>query len=159
MWVGIHNYHYESADEILKGVMHCLREELKVMQNQPSGGAIVNCASTAGLVGLSGHSAYCASKHGVVGLTRSCARDYAKKNIRVNAICPGITETPMQTEIRQLNPANPDGPEKKAAAVVPMGRLGTATELAQVIAFMLSDEASFVTGSTYTVDGGWIAGY
>lgn len=78
--------------------MHCLKEELKVMQNQPSGGAIVNAASTAGLVGLFGHGAYCASKHAVVGLTKCCARDYAKKNIRINAMAPGVTETPMRTE-------------------------------------------------------------
>ena len=81
--------------------MHCLREELKVMQKQSSGGSIVNAASTAGTIGLFGHAAYVASKHAVVGLTKTCARDYAKKNIRINAIAPGVTETPMQTEIRK----------------------------------------------------------
>ena len=140
----------------LTGVMHCLKEELKVMQNQPEGGSIVNAASTAGLVGLYGHGAYCASKHAVVGLTKCCARDYGSYKIRVNAIAPGITETPMQTEIRQ---SVPGGPEQMAKASVPFGRLGDPMELARVIAFMLSDEASFVSGSIYTVDGGWIAGY
>ena len=136
--------------------MHCLKEELKVMQNQPTGSSIVDAASTAGLVGLAGHGAYCASKHAVVGLTKCCARDYGSKNIRVNAIAPGVTETPMQTEIRQTVP---DGPEKMSREMVLFGRLGEPTELARVIAFMLSDEASFVSGSVYVVDGGWIAGY
>ena len=136
--------------------MHCLKEELKVMQNQSSGGSIVNAASTAGLVGLTGHGAYCASKHAVVGLTKCCARDYGSKNIRVNAIAPGVTETPMQTEIRQTVPG---GPEQMAKTMVPFGRLGTPTELANVIVFLLSDDASFVSGSVYVADGAWITGY
>ena len=136
--------------------MHCLKEELKVMQNQSSGGAIVNASSTAGLIGLKGHGAYCASKHAVAGLTKCCARDYGDKNIRVNAICPGVTETPMQTEIRKTVPG---GPEDMAKSMVPAGRLADPMELARVIAFLLSDEASFVSGSMYTVDGGWISGY
>lgn len=137
--------------------MHCLKAELQAMlKQQPPGGAIVNAASTAGLVGLYGHGAYCASKHGVVGLTRCAARDYGGKGIRVNAIAPGVTETPMMTEIRQTVS---DGPERMTEAMVPMKRLGNPKELAQVIAFMLSEEASFVNGSIYTVDGGWIAGY
>ena len=129
--------------------MHCLREELKVMQNHSSGGAIVNAASTAGMVGLFGHAAYCASKHAVVGLTKTCARDYAKKNIRVNAIAPGVTETPMQTEIRKW--VGEDGPQMAAQAVVPFARLGAAEEVARVIAFLLSDEASFVSLKRATV--------
>jgi len=138
------------------GVMHCLKEELKVMQNQPSGGSIVNASSTAGLIGLAGHAAYCASKHAVVGLTKCCARDYAKKGIRVNAIAPGVTETPMQTEIRQTHAT---APEDAAKMYVPFGRLGEPKELANVIAFLLSDEASFVSGSVYVADGAWISGY
>lgn len=137
--------------------MHCLREELKQMQTQSSGGTIVNAASTAGYIGLFGHAAYTASKHAVIGLTKTCARDYAKKNIRVNAIAPGVTETPMQTEIRKW--VGEDGPQKAAQAVVPFGRLGAAEEVARVIAFLLSDEASFVSGSVYTADGAWTSGY
>lgn len=144
------------TDEDTQGVMHCMKEELKIMQNQPSGGSIVNASSTAGLIGLKGHSAYCASKHAVVGLTKCSARDYGDKNIRVNAICPGVTETPMQTEIRTYVE---DGPEKMAKSMVPFGRLGDPLELARVIAFLLSDEASFISGSTYVVDGAWISGY
>ena len=135
--------------------MHCLKEELEVMQKQRSG-AIVNAASTAGLVGLYGHAAYCATKHAVVGLTRCCARDYGSLNIRANAIAPGVTETPMQTEIRQTVPT---GPEDMAKVSVRMGRLAELIEISPVIAFLLSDEASFVNGSIYTADGGWIAGY
>ena len=135
--------------------MHCLKEELKIMQTQPTGGSIVNASSTAGLVGIKGYGAYCASKHAVAGLTKCCARDYADKKIRVNAICPGVVETPMQAEIRQTQPTGPED----IARVVPLGRLGDPVELARVIAFLLSDEASYVSGAMHTVDGGWTCGY
>lgn len=131
--------------------MHCLKEELKVMKE---GAAIVNAASTAGLIGLPGHMAYCVSKHGVVGLTRVCAQDYGSKGIRVNAVAPGVVETPMMAEIRSKTS---DAHVDDTVAAFPIGRTAKPIEIARVIAFLLSDESSFVTGSIYTVDGGWTA--
>lgn len=143
----------------LTGVMHSLKAELKAMLSQsPPGGSIVNAASTAGLMGLKGHGAYVASKHAVVGLTKVCARDHGDKGIRVNAIAPGVVETAMMSEIRETGAA-PDGPEKMVKAFVPQGRVGEPEEVARLYAWLLGDESSFVNGSVYVIDGGWISGY
>jgi NAD(P)-dependent dehydrogenase (short-subunit alcohol dehydrogenase family) len=117
-------------------------------------GAIVNTASVAGLVGLAGRSAYVASKHGVVGITRTAALEYAKAGIRVNCVCPGYIRTPMvayvlQHEGRQL--------EEQMVAREPIGRLGTPEEIAETVVWLCSEAASFVTGHTMTVDGGFVA--
>lgn len=135
----------------LKGVWLSMKYELAPMLEQ-SYGSIVNVASAAGLVGFRYASAYSASKHGVVGLTRSAALEYARKNIRVNAVCPGFTETPL---IAELNANNPKMVEATINAI-PMRRLGTPEEIAQAILWLCSDDSSFVTGHAMAVDGGTV---
>jgi NAD(P)-dependent dehydrogenase (short-subunit alcohol dehydrogenase family) len=132
----------------LDGVFLCMRAELGAML--PTGGAIVNVASVMGAVGMAGASPYVAAKHGVVGLTKVAALEYAGRRIRVNAIGPGFIDTPLLSS---------NSPERLAeiAAAHPVGRLGTATEIARAILFLLSPAASFVTGSYFPVDGGYLA--
>ncbi len=135
----------------LKGVWLSMKYELAPMLDQ-SYGSIVNVASAAGLVGFRYASAYAASKHGVVGLTRSAALEYARKNIRVNAVCPGFTETPM---VAGMTDTNPKMVEANINAI-PMRRLGTPEEIAQAILWLCSDDSSFVTGHAMAVDGGTV---
>lgn len=135
----------------LKGVWLSMKYELAPMLEQ-SRGSIVNVSSAAGLVGFRHASAYSASKHGVLGLTRSAALEYARKNIRVNAVCPGFSDTPMVSE---MNAANPKMVEATINAI-PMRRLGTAEEVAQAILWLCCDESSFVTGHALAVDGGTV---
>jgi len=135
----------------LTGVWLCMKYELAQMRSQGSG-AIVNTASAAGLVGGRGMSAYVASKHGVVGLTKTAALEYAQQGIRVNCVCPGVIQTPMTK--RGLN-----DPELRARLIAsePMGRVGTPEEVAEAVVWLCSDAASFVTGHTMTIDGGFVA--
>lgn len=132
----------------LSGVMYCMREEAAVMLAQGSG-AIVNTASINGLVGNGAQPAYTATKHGVVGLTRHGALRWAKAGIRVNAVCPGVIETPMTAPLV----ANPDL-RKVIDGMTPMGRMGKAEEIAAAVLWLCSDQASFVTGHPLVVDGG-----
>ena len=136
----------------LDGIFWCLREELKVFLRQ-GGGAIVNCSSIAGLRGFLGMSAYVASKHAVLGLTKSAALDYANRNVRVNAVCPGVIQTPM---IDRFTHGSTEALTDLAARE-PMGRFGHPEEVAASVLWLCSPEASFVTGTELVVDGGWCA--
>jgi NAD(P)-dependent dehydrogenase (short-subunit alcohol dehydrogenase family) len=136
----------------LIGVWRCMRAEVPPMLGA-GGGAIVNTASVAGLVGAGGLSAYVASKHAVVGMTRVAAIEYAKEGIRVNAVCPGVIDTPM---VDRLSLAMPNLREA-LLAMKPMGRLGLPEEVAAAVVWLCSDAASFVTGHALAVDGGYVA--
>ena len=136
----------------LRGVWTCMKHELKQMRQQGSG-AIVNCSSLGGLVGLPGRAAYHASKHGVIGLTKSAALEYAPRGIRINAICPGTIATPMVTEMIAK------GELELAAAIAnqPIARLGAPEEIAASVLWLCSTGASFVVGVALPVDGGYTA--
>ncbi len=135
----------------LTGVWLCMKHEIQQMLRQAAG-CIVNTASVAGLVGFAGGGAYAASKHAVVGLTRTAALEYAQNGIRVNCVCPGYIETPL------IAPSMAD-PSRLAAMVAkePVGRLGKPEEVAELVLWLCSDAASFVTGSAIAVDGGYSA--
>ncbi len=136
----------------LTGVFLCVKHELPVMQEQ-GGGSIVNLASGAGVIGVPGLSPYCASKHAVLGLTKTAALENARTGVRVNAVCPGSIDTPMLQRIMDLDP----GMRKMIVKNQPGGRLGTPEEIAEAVAWLCSDRASFVTGESLLVDGGAIA--
>jgi NAD(P)-dependent dehydrogenase (short-subunit alcohol dehydrogenase family) len=145
--------HFDRVNAInLRGVWTCMKHELRQMRAQGSG-AIVNCSSLGGLVGLPGRAAYHASKHGVIGLTRSAALEYAPRGIRVNAVCPGTIETPMVRDM--IDKGELDVPE--AVKNQPIGRLGQADEIAAAVLWLCSPAASFVLGVALPVDGGYTA--
>jgi NAD(P)-dependent dehydrogenase (short-subunit alcohol dehydrogenase family) len=137
-------------DVNLTGVWLCLRHEVAEMRAQGSGGVIINTASILGLVGTATSSAYVAAKHGVVGLTKVAAADHAEDNIRVNAVCPGYIETPMTEETMRRR-------GERIMARVPMARMGKAVEIAEAVVWLCSPKASFVTGVSWAVDGGYTA--
>jgi len=136
----------------LKGVWLCMKHEIPAML-QDGGGAIVNCASVAGLVGFRNLPAYCASKGGVVELTRATALEYAEAGVRVDAVCPGVIRTPMVERVIQGDPAL----EAEFTALEPLGRLGEPEEIASSVLWLCSDSASFVTGHALVADGGLVA--
>ncbi len=136
----------------LRGVWLCLKHEVRQMIGQ-GGGAIVNTSSTAGICGTPGYSPYTAAKHGVIGLTKSVALQYARSGIRVNAICPGLIDTPMMARILGGNAEM----EKQFVAGTPTGRKGRPEEIAAAAVWLCSDESSFVTGAVLPVDGGVFA--
>jgi len=137
----------------LKGVWLCLKYEIRQMLKQGSAGAIVNMASVTGLVGGGGAAAYSASKHGVIGLTKSAALETARNRIRINAVCPAVIETPMEQRLFGAPAAH-----QSALAMHPLGRFGTPAEIAQAVLWMCSDRASFMTGQSLVLDGGFLAG-
>jgi len=136
----------------LKAVWLCMKYEIPQMLKQ-GGGAIVNTASIAGLLGFNGIPAYVAAKHGVVGLTRTAALEYAQRNIRVNCVCPGVIRTPMVERTIDKGGFS----EADIIAGEPVGRLGKPEEIAEGVLWLLSDASSFVTGHPLTIDGGWVA--
>lgn len=136
----------------LKGVWLCMKYEIRHML-QHGGGSIVNCSSVAGLVGFRQLPAYAASKHGLIGLTKTAALEYSAKGIRVNAVCPGVIQTSMIDRITKNDPEK----LKQFTALEPIGRLGEANEIAESVIWLCSDQASFVTGVAFPVDGGFIA--
>lgn len=136
----------------LKGIWLCMKYEIPTMLQQGKG-AIVNCASVAGLSGFAGLSAYTASKHGVIGLTKTAALENAKSGIRVNAVCPGVIHTAMVDRVTGKDKEV----EKAYVAMEPVGRMGTPEEVAEAVVWLCSDAASFVTGHAMAVDGGYSA--
>jgi NAD(P)-dependent dehydrogenase (short-subunit alcohol dehydrogenase family) len=137
--------HIISVD--LDGVWRCLKHEIRSML-QTGGGAIVNMSSAAGIMGVQGAAAYCAAKHGVIGLTRVAALDYARHNIRVNAVCPGLIDTALSVEVLG------DNVQAVVDANIPVGRIGRVSDIADAVTWLLSDRAQFVTGIALPVDGG-----
>lgn len=131
----------------LRGTFVCMKYELAQMVKQGAG-VVVNTSSGAGIRGVAGGAAYAASKHAIIGLTRSAALDYAKQNIRVNAVLPGNIETPMMDRFT-------GGDIQKAIDLEPVGRLGKPEEIAEAVLWMASDLGGFITGAATVIDGGW----
>ncbi len=137
-------------DTNFKGVWHCMKHEISHMLGNGKGN-ILNMASTAGLIGNGfGMTAYSASKHAIIGLSKSVSLEYAKENIRVNAICPGFIETPMVNKMSGKNKKL----KGRFIATHPIRRMGTVEEIANAVLYLLSDESSFMTGSSFLIDGG-----
>ncbi|MBS0611781.1 MAG: SDR family oxidoreductase [Proteobacteria bacterium] len=133
----------------LKGVWLCMKYQTRQMLKQ-GGGAIVNCSSMGAIVGVAGRTSYCSTKHGIVGMTKSAALEYASKGIRINAVCPGVIDTPMVSSMISTDPAVLNA----LIDQVPIKRLGRAEEIAQAVLWLCSDASSFVVGHSLVVDGG-----
>jgi NAD(P)-dependent dehydrogenase (short-subunit alcohol dehydrogenase family) len=133
----------------LTGVFTCMQQQLPAIL-QSGGGTIVNTSSGAGVMGIAGQAAYCATKYGVVGMTKAAALDYADRGIRINAVCPGIIETPMMD---RFSGGTPEGRER-VIAQEPIGRMGAPQEIADAVLWLSSPASSFVVGHALVVDGG-----
>jgi NAD(P)-dependent dehydrogenase (short-subunit alcohol dehydrogenase family) len=134
----------------LRGIWACMKHELRHMREQQSG-AIVNCSSIGGLIGLPGRASYHASKHGVIGLTRSAAVEYAPRGIRINAVCPGTIDTPMVSDMLKTQA----DAMKEILREQSIGRLGRADEIADAVLWLCGPGATFVIGQAIAVDGGF----
>jgi NAD(P)-dependent dehydrogenase (short-subunit alcohol dehydrogenase family) len=147
------DYDDEEWDRIidvdLRGVFLCMKHEIPLILKQ-GGGAIVNTSSGAGVIGIKGSPAYTAAKHGVIGLTRAAALDYADRNLRVNAVCPGYIDTPM---MGRFTGGTSEG-RTKVIAEEPVGRMGKPEEIAAAVVFLCSDAAAFMVGHAMVIDGG-----
>ncbi|MBF2782794.1 SDR family oxidoreductase [Staphylococcus saprophyticus] len=141
----------EVMDNNIKSIWLCMKYELQQLNKQKTKGAIVNCSSLGGLVGIAGRSAYHASKHGVLGLTKSSALEYASKGIRINAVCPGIIDTPMVGDM--IN--NEKEAMEELMQDVPIGRLAKPEEVASVVYWLCGTESTYVIGQAISVDGGY----
>lgn len=139
----------EVIDLDVRGVFYCCKEEIKAM-HQNGGGAIVNISSTSGILGNPGIVPYNTSKHAVLGLTKSVALEECRNNIRINAVCPGVTETPLIKAVRDNDPAT----YQLFCTQIPQGRLAAPEEIGNVVVFLSSDLASYMIGATVVVDGG-----
>jgi len=136
----------------LSGVWYCMKYQIQQMLKQGHG-SIVNCSSIAGVIGFPGIPAYTASKHGVIGLTKTAALEYAKQNIRVNAVCPGVIHTEMIDRFTH-------GEAQALQQMIngePVGRMGRPDEVSEAVLWLSSEASSFVTGHSLVVDGGWVA--
>ncbi len=157
VWVPIIEQSEDDWDQTiainLKGVWLCLKYQIQQMLKQGGGGAIVNMASIAGLVGTADAATYSASKHGVVGLTKSAALETARSGIRINAVCPAVIETPMGKRLFDTPIAR-----KNLVSYHPIGRFGRPAEIAEAVVWMCSERASFMTGHSLVLDGGFLAG-
>jgi NAD(P)-dependent dehydrogenase (short-subunit alcohol dehydrogenase family) len=157
VWVPIIEQSEEDWDRTidinLKGVWLCLKYEIQQMLKQGAGGAIVNMASVTGLTGVAGAATYSASKHGVVGLTKSAALETARNGIRINVVCPAVIETPMEQRL-----FGAPAVRRNLVGMHPIGRFGRPAEIAEAVVWMCSDRASFMTGQSLVLDGGFLAG-
>ncbi len=157
VWAPTHEYPLDNFEQVLSvnltGVFLCMKAELKQMLRQGSG-SIVNVSSVSGLVGFPNNAAYDASKHAVVGLTKTAALEYAKRNIRVNAVCPVFTITPLVERMFEIK----EGLKEHFEQSIPMRRYGQPEEVAEAIAYLASDAAGFITGQALAIDGGMTAG-
>ncbi len=142
----------KTIDVNLKGVWLCMKYEIPEMLKQGKG-VIVNCASIAGVEGFPGLSAYVAAKHGIIGLTKTVALEYAQNGIKVNAVCPRATNTPMNDRMARKMKKT----EKRFDAMQPIGWLVEPEDVADAVLWLCSDEASFTTGNAMVVEGAWIA--
>jgi NAD(P)-dependent dehydrogenase (short-subunit alcohol dehydrogenase family) len=141
-----------ALDVMLSGVFLCMQHEIPHML-AAGGGAIVNCASGAGLIGFPGQAAYVASKHGVIGLTRTAALEYGSQGIQINAICPGTARTPMVEQVIAETPELAD----ELVRLHPIGRIAEPEEIAEAALWLCTPRASFVAGTALVVDGGYVA--
>ena len=153
----IENYSMEDWDRVIRvnltGVFICMKCEIEQMITQDNGGSIVGTSSAAGLVGVPGAPGYNAAKHGVIGLTKTVALEYASRNIRVNAVCPGFIETPMYDRVTKASKKI----REQLLGMIPIRRAANASEIGDVVAWLMSEQSSYVTGVALPVDGGWVA--